>query len=60
MNDPRPSLEERYASKDAYLAKVKAVVLKLVEQRLMAESDLESQLKQAAARWDWVMRPSAP
>jgi hypothetical protein len=59
-NDPRPSLEERYASKDAYLAKVKAVVLKLIDQGLMAESDLESQLKQAAARWDWVMIPSAP
>ncbi len=59
-NDPRPSLEERHASKDAYLAKVKAVVLKLIEQRLLAESDLESQLNQAAARWDWVMRPSAP
>lgn len=59
-NDPRLSLEQRYASKDAYLAKVKAVVLKLIEQRLLAESDLESQLKQATARWDWVMHPSAP
>ena len=59
-NDPRLSLEERYASKEEYLTKVKAVVQKLIEERLMAESDLESQLKQAAARWDWVMRPSAP
>jgi hypothetical protein len=59
-NDPRLSLEERYASKEEYLTKVKAVVQKLIEERLMDESDLESQLKQAAARWDWVMRPSAP
>jgi hypothetical protein len=59
-NDPRPSLEERYASKEAYLAKVKAIVLKLIEQRLLTESDLESQFKQASTRWDWVMRPSVP
>ncbi|MDP1588033.1 MAG: alpha/beta hydrolase domain-containing protein [Prosthecobacter sp.] len=59
-NDPRPSLEERYASKDAYLAKVKAVVLKLIDQGIMTESDLESQLKQAGERWDWVMRQTTP
>lgn len=59
-NDPRRSLEERHASKDAYLAKVKAVVLKLIDQGLMAESDLESQLKQAGERWDWVMRQTTP
>lgn len=55
-DDPRPSLEERYASKDDYLAKVKQVLQDLIEQRFMTEADLEPQLKQAGERWDWVMR----
>jgi len=56
-NDPRPSLEERYANKAAYLAQVKAAVQKLIEQRFLTAADLELQLKQASERWDWVMRP---
>ena len=56
MNDPRPSLEERYASKDEFMAKVKAAIRKLIEQRLMLDDDLEPQLKQAGERWDWVVR----
>lgn len=55
-NDPRLSLEERYASKDAYLDQVKAAVRKLIEQRFLTDADLEPQLKQASERWDWVMR----
>lgn len=56
-NDPRPSLEERYGNKAAYLAQVKAAVQKLIEQRFLTAADLELQLKQASERWDWVMRP---
>ena len=59
MNDPRPSLEERYASKDEFMAKVKAAIKKLIEQRLMLDDDLEPQLKQAGERWDWVVRQPA-
>lgn len=59
MNDPRPSLEERYASKDEFMAKVKAAIRKLIEQRLMLDDDLEPQLKQAGERWDWVVRQPA-
>jgi hypothetical protein len=55
-NDPRPSLEERYASKDDYMTKVKAVIEKLIKQRLLLDSDLESQMKQASERWDWVAK----
>jgi hypothetical protein len=55
-NDPRPSLEERYASKDEFMAKVKTVIEKLIEQRFMLESDLEPQMKQASERWDWVTK----
>ena len=55
----RPSLEERYESKDDYLANVKAAVQCLIDQRLLLESDLDSQLKQAGERWDWVIKQSS-
>jgi hypothetical protein len=58
--DPRPSIEERYASKDDYLAKVREVLEHLIARRFLEESDLEPQLKQAGVRWDWVVnRPGA-
>ena len=54
-DDPRPSLEERYASKDDYLAKVDAAAQALAAQRLILKSDTPKIRKQAATRWDWVM-----
>ena len=53
--DPRLSLEERYASKDEFMAKVKAAVEELIRQRFLTEADVEPQLKQASERWDWVV-----
>ncbi len=53
-NDPRPSLNERYASKEAYLKRVEEAVQKLVSQRFLTDEDLASQLQQAGERWDWV------
>jgi hypothetical protein len=38
------------------MAKVKAVIDKLIEQRLLMPDELEPQLKQASERWDWVVR----
>ncbi len=58
--DPRPSLEERYASKEAYLARVQNVLQNLIAQRFLSEDDLEPQLKQSGERWDWVMRQPEP
>lgn len=57
--DPRPSLEERYATKEIYLGRVKAVAQELISQRFLREEDLAVQLKQAGERWDWVMRRPA-
>ena len=37
--DPRPSLEERYGSRDAYVAKVKAAAEALVADRLLLPAD---------------------
>ena len=53
--DARPSVEERYASKDDYLTKVRAVLEELVKRRLLEEIDLEKQVSQAGERWDWVV-----
>jgi hypothetical protein len=58
--DPRPAMSERYASHEAYLSQVKDVLQKLISQRFLSEQDLEPQLKQSGARWDWVMQQPAP
>ena len=55
-SDPRPPIGERYASKEAYLAKVKDVLQSLIAQRFLSDDDLEPQLKQAGERWDWVTK----
>jgi hypothetical protein len=57
--DPRPSLAERYASKDEFTAKIGAAIQHLIEQRLMQESDRETQAKQASDRWDWIIQRAA-
>jgi Alpha/beta hydrolase domain len=49
--DPRPSLEERYGSRDAYVAKVKAAAEALVADRLLLPSDAAAYVK-AAERCD--------
>ena len=53
--DPRPSIEERYASKDDYLSKVDAAAQTLASRRLLLASDIPKIKEQAAKRWDWVM-----
>ncbi len=52
--DPRPSIEERYKSKDDYLSKIEAAARSLVAQRVILEADIEGIKKQAGERWDWV------
>ena len=53
--DPRPAIDERYASKEAYLARVSETLQQLIKQGYLQTEDLEPLRKQAAARWDWVM-----
>ena len=45
--DSRPSLAERYASKDDYQAKVKVAAEALVKQRLLLEKDAVAYVEQA-------------
>jgi Alpha/beta hydrolase domain len=48
-DDPRPSLEERYATHDGYVAAVKAAAQKAVKQRFLLPEDADRLIAQAAA-----------
>jgi hypothetical protein len=48
IDDPRPSLEERYGSREAYVAKVREAAAALVAERLLLPADAEAFV--AAAR----------
>jgi hypothetical protein len=45
--DPRPSLEERYGSREAYVAKIKAAAEVLVAERLLLASDAAAYINAA-------------
>jgi hypothetical protein len=51
-NDPRPSIQERYAGRDDYLQRVRAAALALVRDRYMLEEDVDVAVEIAAERWD--------
>ena len=48
--DPRPSIEERYPTRDAYVAAVRQATLRLVAQRFLLEEDAQAAI--AAAERD--------
>ena len=50
-NDPRASLEERYASERHYEAAVRRAADRLVKERLLLKDDAESIVQQAAKRY---------
>jgi hypothetical protein len=56
--DPRPSIEERYASRDAYLALVHNEAVKLAEQRYILEEDVDLVVANAADRYDLALSES--
>jgi hypothetical protein len=53
-NDPRPSIEERYTSKNEYLDLIRKAAANLVEKDYLREEDVPRIVQQAGARWDWV------
>ena len=53
-SDPRPSIAERYASREAYLAEVRAAARRLVEARYLLAGDVELCVVLAGARYDAV------
>jgi Alpha/beta hydrolase domain len=47
--DPRPSLAERYGSRDAYVAKVREAAAALVADRLLLQADADAFVRAAEA-----------
>lgn len=52
--DPRPSVEERYANRAAYLGEYARAAVDLVGQRYLLAEDLPEMLDRAEALWGWV------
>jgi hypothetical protein len=51
-HDPRPSIEERYTSKQDYLSQVRAAAEAMVRERYLLDEDIERCLKVAEAKWE--------
>lgn len=50
--DPRPSVEERYSSREDYLQRVETAAQDLVSQGYMLEEDIQTVAQQAGERYD--------
>jgi len=50
--DPRPAIDERYPSREAYLARVREAAQALAKERYLLEEDVELSLAFAARMWD--------
>ncbi|GAC1315110.1 MAG: alpha/beta hydrolase domain-containing protein [Chloroflexota bacterium] len=60
--DPRPSVEERYADRDTYIARARQAAQELVSQRHLLQEDVELAVRLATERYDVIVRQpvSAP
>jgi hypothetical protein len=56
--DPRPSIEERYAGRDDYLARVRRAAHSLVAERRLLSEDVPRIVERAGLHWDWIYSPS--
>jgi hypothetical protein len=52
--DPRPSIEERYGSRRAYLAQVRRDAEAMVEARHLLAEDVDAVVERAGALWAFV------
>lgn len=52
--DPRPSIEERYQSRDHYLGLVTKAARDLIQQGYLLEEDLPTLLERAGRHWDYL------
>jgi hypothetical protein len=53
--DPRPSVEERYASREKYMDKFTAVAETLIHQRFLLQEDLPAIVARGQHEWEEVM-----
>src|SRR5205823_11316680 len=51
--DPRPSMEERYATRSEYLQKVGAAARRLADTGYLLDRDVDRTVPRAAAEWDY-------
>jgi len=54
--DPRPSLEERYGSRGAYLARAREAAVRLAAERHMLGEDVDAVVERAGRLWDFIVR----
>ena len=54
--DPRPSIEERYASRAAYLARAREAAVRLAAERHMLAEDVDAVVERAGRLWDFIVR----
>ena len=52
--DPRPSIEERYRSREDYVERVRTSATDLIRQRLMLAEDLDRVLARASRHWEFA------
>jgi hypothetical protein len=53
--DPRRSAEERFAGREAYLARLRAAAEELAQARLVLKDDIWKIVQTGAAQWDFVV-----
>ena len=58
--DPRLSIAERYASRDAYLRRIRTEAGRLARQRYIIGSDIPHLARQAAELWDYLSSGRQP
>jgi hypothetical protein len=54
-DDPRLSIEERYAGRADYLARIEEVGNRLAQERLLLTRDIPLIVEEAGVHWDWLM-----
>jgi hypothetical protein len=54
-DDPRPSIQERYASREEYLGRVANAALRSIEQGYLLGRDLPAILEEAGSHWDFLL-----
>lgn len=53
-HDPRPSLEERYASRDEYLQRIRSAATDLVRGGYLLADDVENVVARATRHWQYA------
>jgi hypothetical protein len=54
--DPRPSITERYATRDQYMDKITTAADALVKARFLLADDVAAVVKRAADHWEYATR----